>query len=185
MRPASPLSNTANTGNAGSRSLLPVPVGGSGTTGRTAGDVVVRSPLDAAAACRNAIVAVQELHCFLQTWYRGEGSEPTSAALTRLYAALHKNLQLIDPDGVAFDRGGMLALIVPFRGCYPDLRIQVRACKAQEVNGLVLVTYIEEQFELGRRDVRRCSAVMVPDVDAPDGCMWLRIHETRVPPAGA
>jgi hypothetical protein len=147
--------------------------------GGAAAAVAVRS-FDAAAACRNAIVAVQELHCFLQTWYRGEGSEPASAALTRLYAALHTDLQLVDPDGVAFDRGGMLALIVPFRGCYPDLRISVRQCKAVEVSGLVLVTYVEEQFEANRRDKRRCTAVLEPTPSAPEGCVWLRIHETRM-----
>lgn len=173
MRPISPAIHAQG------KAQWPVPMASHGNL-----PVVVAPTIDPAEACRCAIVAVQELHCFLQTWYRGEGSEPTSAALTRLYAALHKDLQLIDPDGVAFDRGGMLALIVPFRGCYPDLKIVVRNCKATQVAGVVLVTYIEEQFERGRRDKRRCSAVLLPDSKAPDGSVWLRIHETRMPPAG-
>jgi hypothetical protein len=145
------------------------------------GDMSLVDPAD---ACRRAIAAVQELHCFLQTWYRGEGSESASSALARLHAALHPSLQLVDPEGVTFDRGGMLALIVPYRGCYPDLRIIVRSCQTELQNGLVLATYVEEQYEGGTRDKRRCTAVLKPDSEAPDGCMWLRIHETRMPPAG-
>jgi hypothetical protein len=157
------------------------------TTPPPAGDrarsdlALVPHRFDPLEACRRAVIAVQELHCFLQTWYRGEGSEATVSALPRLHAALHPDLQLIDPDGVAFDRGGMLALIVPYRGCYPDLRIIVRSCRTSMQNGLILATYVEEQFERGHRDKRRCTAVLMPDGEAPDGCTFLRIHETRMP----
>lgn len=135
-------------------------------------------PAEPAAAAQTEI---RELHAFFQAWHRAELPR-TEEAFARFQDALAPGFEIVTPDGAARDREAILTLVWDGHASDPEARIWVERPRLHFHEGGVLVaSYDEMQQVAGRSTARRSTVVFRADETAPNGLVWLRVHETALP----
>ena len=120
---------------------------------------------------------IRQLHRFFQDWYRGELDD---AAFERFEGVMGEGFEIILPDARILPRDAIIEAVRSQKGSDPEaeLRIEnVRVVHAGE--GFVIATYEEWQALAGDPARGRLSTVVFrPDQCAPNGLVWLHVHET-------
>lgn len=131
-----------------------------------------------------AITEVVDLHAFFEAWLGG--TCPASVGLlSRAEAALAPSFTMVAPDGRRLSRADTLSWLRqahgvkgrsgPFRIAVSEPEILHRA------EPVVVVGYIEEQWQ-GPRHTRRRATAILERSPRGDGWRWLSVHETWIAP---
>jgi hypothetical protein len=143
----------------------------------------VSSPDEAADA---AIREVVDLHAFFEAWLGGT-CPASDEVLSGAEGALGPSFTMVAPDGRRLSRAdtmwwlrqahGAKGRSGPFRIAVVEPKILHRA------EPLVVVGYIEEQWQGSTHTRRRASAVLERSPDG-DRWQWVSVHETWIAPPG-
>ncbi len=126
---------------------------------------------------------IEQLHAFFEGWFRGS-LPATPQAFARFADVLDRDFVITTPDGARFERDPLLERLRSAHGGRGEsLRIWVQDVRVLERDGDEwVVEYEEWQQEgesapKGRRSVARFRA----EDRAPQGLVWLSVHETWLP----
>lgn len=132
---------------------------------------------------------IEELHHFFQQWFNGT-VENTDEVYARFTGVLAEGFVIVSPDGQLRER---TAVIDGLRGSYAPAdsepvrvwveNVELRRQLPSQDGELVVVTY-QEWLQRGEaRRGRLSTALLRESAEAPNGLMWLHVHETWLPPA--
>jgi hypothetical protein len=126
---------------------------------------------------------IVELHAFFQEWL--DGTLPaTDAAFTRLTGALDAAFTLIGPSGEVAERAALVRELRVAHGSRPGWRMWIEQPQLRRQAGdLTIATYQEWQQAGDTTTARISSAVFQRHEGAPNGLLWLHVHETWLPQA--
>ncbi len=120
---------------------------------------------------------IKELHDFFEHWFNG-AIEPE--ALDRFEAALAPSFVLVAPDGRRWSRNEIIDRVT---AAYDGERldIQIRDVRiVDETDTRVTAQYEELHDKQGSRTVRLSTVVFARSEPAPNGLLWLLVHETWI-----
>ncbi|MFT7485940.1 MAG: hypothetical protein ACI9F9_001792 [Candidatus Paceibacteria bacterium] len=124
---------------------------------------------------------VRELHQFFQEWFRGDLPN-TSESFARFADVLEEGFQMIVPGGVPCGRAALLERLQAAYGLDLQSKIWVEKIDARALGpDLFLVTYEEWQTRASGDKGRLSSALFRGQPSAPNGVVWLHLHETWLP----
>jgi hypothetical protein len=135
---------------------------------------------------------VEGLHRFFEQWFRGEGGDgqgDASPAFARVADALAEPFQIVFPSG---NRASRQALLTELRGNHGSRRAEAgtfeilidRIEVRWELADVCLLTYEEWQHASSGTTARLSSAVFQRHDAAPEGVVWLHVHECWLPGRG-
>ena len=128
---------------------------------------------------------IVELHRFLEEWSNAELPD-TDEAFARFADVIAPSFLIIDPDGSQADRQPIVDAIRRAHGRRKDApgKIRIENYRLhQSGNGYALATY-EEWHELPGGGNGRLSSVLFGfDDNAPNGVVWLHLHEVWIEPS--
>jgi len=125
-----------------------------------------------------------DLHDFFQGWFRGSISE-SAATFQRFTGVLDEQFTIINPAGLLTARP---ALLDALRGAYhkqSGIRIWTQNYQLrQQIGAVTLCTYEEWQeipTQTATKTTARISSVLFRQADdAPNGLVWLHVHESWI-----
>ncbi|MFM7346812.1 MAG: DUF4440 domain-containing protein [Tagaea sp.] len=125
-----------------------------------------------------AVKEIEELHAAFARWM-GAGDD----VFARFEASFAPGFSMVGPSGARLDRAGVLAMLRDRRGAFgPAFGIEIRApVELASGPGFLAVGYDEIQVNRPGPLARRASAVFAPAAAAPNGLVWLLVHETWLP----
>lgn len=131
------------------------------------------------AAC---VREVEEFHQFFQDWFTGVLPR-TPKAFARFSDQLADDFEIITPRGDRIAKPALVTGLEQAHGKLPaTMKIWIRHCRVRPLgNGLWLATYEEWQNKGGEERGRLSSAVFREHATAPNGMLWLHVHETWLP----
>lgn len=125
-----------------------------------------------------------DLHDFFQAWFCGAIDE-SEATFQRFAGVMDEQFTIIGPNGVLTARS---ALLDGLRSAYhkqPDIRIWTQNHRILQQRGdLLLCTYEEWQETASATTARLSSVWFRQHAAAPEGLVWLHVHETWIPLLG-
>lgn len=117
-----------------------------------------------------------ELHDVFEAYFLGHHDD-----VTRVEAVLADDFTFVGPDASSTDRAGTLAAIVAGHNHTASLEIRtVDHELVLESGGIICAQYIEEHHLADRVNRRLTTAIFSESVNAPNGLMWRRVHETWI-----
>lgn len=119
-----------------------------------------------------------ELHDFFEDWFIGESIDQ---AFERVEGALGPGFVLVSPSGDRDERQPLLENIrLGHGGRRETFRIWIEDIQLRHsVNDIHVATYQEIQQERDEHPTVRLSTVVFRESpDAPNGLIWLHVHET-------
>lgn len=105
----------------------------------------------------------------------------TEEQLDRLEEALEKRFTFVTTSGQVLAREAIVGAVRESHGARPGLRIRLReprlvhSCKHH-----VVATYQEWQEAEGERTGRTSTVVLERKEEAPNGLVWIHVHETWI-----
>lgn len=122
---------------------------------------------------------IHQLHQFFQDWYRGN----EQAEFNRLDQALSNGFTIIMPDGRILDRDSIIEAVHGQHDSDSQAELEIRNVRLHEVHDNTAIFTYEEWQGRGGEDMRgRLSSVVFAFNDsAPNGLVWLHVHETWLP----
>jgi len=129
---------------------------------------------------RHAECEVIELHEFFEQWYR---AELKPEAFGRFERALAEGFVIVNPSSSMLPRDAILEAVHAARGSDASARIRIENFVVRRREGdLLIATYEERQQLDGEPERARLSTVVLrADDSAPNGWVWLHVHETWMP----
>lgn len=128
--------------------------------------------------CRREVL---ELHQFFADWFNARLRDD-EASFARFSKVMDEGFEIIGPDGKLTARQPLLEGLRAAHGKRPGISIEIREPRAHTVGeGLCLATYQEWQSTAETTRGWISTALMRRDDDAPNGVVWLRVHETYLP----
>ncbi len=131
--------------------------------------------------CRAEVV---ELHVFLEEWSNAELPD-TDEALARDGEVIAPAFLILDPDGSEAGREPIVAAIRAAHGRWREApgKIRIENFRLHHAaGGLALATYEEWHDLPGGGNGRLSSVLFGEDAGAPNGLLWLHLHEVWVEP---
>ncbi|NNC75012.1 MAG: DUF4440 domain-containing protein [Acidimicrobiia bacterium] len=117
---------------------------------------------------------IDELHEFFEAWFRG-----LAQSFERMEIALAPTFSIVGPRGTTMDRAETIAAVREGRGRSSSLRIGTSDHQLLAATpGLVVARYIETHESDDHSTRRLSTAVFEPDETAPNGLVWVTVHET-------
>lgn len=124
---------------------------------------------------------IEGLHRFFVAWFRGELAR-TPEIFARFTAATAPGFTLISPDGGLIDRAAAIDWIENAHGSRTDFDIWIEDFRLhQQHDKIAVVTYEEWQRTETGVTARLSTALFAHDGLAPNGVVWLHVHETWLP----
>ena len=122
---------------------------------------------------------IVELHQFFQDWYRGNDD----AEFDRFDQALSDGFIIIMPDGRILGRDIIIEAVRGQHDSDSQAELEIRNVRLHEVHDNTAIFTYEEWQGRGGEDMRgRLSSVVFAfDDQAPNGLVWLHVHETWLP----
>lgn len=121
---------------------------------------------------------IQELHQFFQDWFTGSIAQ-TEENFSRVTSGMSEHFALISPDGTLADYPTVIGWL---RGGYrsrPNFRLWTdKIVVRHQTEGLALATYEEWQEIDGKINARLSTTLLQDKAAAPNGVVWLHVHET-------
>ncbi len=124
---------------------------------------------------------IEVLHKFFVDWFLGQLPDD---AFDRIPRVMGEGFVLISPSGVRTERGPLLNELKAAKGgrTGTGFRIWIEGYTAQDLgHGLWLAEYEEHQQVGDKTTARLSTAVFREEPEAPEGVVWLRVHETWLP----
>ena len=102
------------------------------------------------------------------------------AVMAETLASFAPTMAQVTPEGAILERAALEAGLRAARGQRPvDFTIAIEdVAPIWQGEDAVLVAYVERQTVDGRRTARRSTALMRRAENAPNGVVWLHVHET-------
>ena len=128
---------------------------------------------------------VVELHRFLEQWSNAELPD-TDAAFARFADVIAPSFLIIDPDGSRIGRQPIVEAIREAHGRWRAApgEIRIESFRLHHAGGgLALATYEEWHDLPGGGNGRLSSVLFGADDEAPNGLVWLHLHEVWIEPA--
>jgi len=117
---------------------------------------------------------ITELHDFFDDVFNARRS-----GVDRLQAALADDFTLVGPDGNVMDHATTIAAIDNAHGARMGLRVSTAEHQLLfELDGTLVASYVEVHTTDDSETRRLTTVVFTTDVDAPNGLVWRRVHET-------
>lgn len=125
---------------------------------------------------------IVELHDFFQGWLDGTLPD-TDAAFARLPATQSPEFVIITPAGELIPGPRLVAQLRDAHGSRPGWRMWIEHAVLRHVHGdLSVATYEEWQRRAdGVVTARLSTAIFRAESEAPNGLVWLHVHETWLP----
>jgi len=125
---------------------------------------------------------IHELHQFFQEWFAGSLAE-SDDAFARFSDVLTDDFTMVTPGGVELDRQAIIDAVRSGHGNDAGARIWIERVQIRHTLGkTVVATYEEWQQSAGQIAKGRLSTVVFArDASAPNGLVWLHVHETWLP----
>lgn len=125
-----------------------------------------------------AVKEIEDLHAAFARWM-GTGED----VFARFESSFTPGFSMVGPSGARLDRAGVLAMLRDRRGAFgPAFGIEIRnPIELAAGPGFLAVGYDEIQTNRPGPLARRASAGFVPAPAAPNGLVWLFVHETWLP----
>ncbi len=118
---------------------------------------------------------IEELHDFFEAWLGGTG-EPDLARFTDV---MDSRFTLVTPAGEEVPFARLLENLRAGRAARPGFRIRVEGARVLHDEPPIVVASYDERQDGGGDASRRRSTVVFRHTDgAPNGLVWLRVHET-------
>ncbi len=130
---------------------------------------------------------IVELHRFLERWSNAALPD-TDEAFARFAAVIAPSFLIIDPDGSEAGREPVVAAIRAAHGRWREApgRIRIENYRLHHAGGgLALATYEEWHDLPGGGNGRLSSVLFGEDEAAPNGLVWLHLHEVWIEPRGS
>lgn len=127
---------------------------------------------------------VVELHRFLEEWSNAE-LPPTDEAFARFAGVIAPSFLIIDPDGSEVSREPIVDAIRRAHGRWRDAPGKIRIENFRLLHaggGFALATYEEWHDLPGGAKGRLSSVLFGQDDEAPNGLVWLHLHEVWLKP---
>ncbi len=131
-------------------------------------------------ACKKEVI---ELHRFFQDWNQGKLAK-TEDQFRRFSGAVASDFEIVSPGGGSMSKTEILGRVREGHGSSQgtDFRIWIENFSSRPIgDGLLLVTYEEWQSQDGKDIGRVSTAVFRREPGAPNGVVWLHVHETWLP----
>ncbi len=128
-------------------------------------------------ACKKEVI---ELHQFFEDWNQGKLAK-TEDQFRRFSGAVAKDFEIISPGGGSMSTTEILGRVREGHGSSrgTDFRIWIESYRSRPIgDGILLVTYEEWQSQGGKDIGRISTAVFRRESRAPNGVVWLHVHET-------
>lgn len=132
--------------------------------------------------CRAEVV---ELHEFLERWSNAELPD-TDEAFARFAGVIAPSFLLIDPDGSQIGRQPIVEAIRRAHGRWRAApgEIRIENFRLHHAEGGLALAIYEEWHDLpGGGNGRLSSVLFGTDDEAPNGLVWLLLHEVWLEPA--
>lgn len=122
---------------------------------------------------------ITELHQFFQDWYRGS----EAADFQRFDQVLAEGFSIILPDGRILERAVIVDAVRGQHDSDSQAELEIRNVRLHKIHrNTAIFTYEEWQGRQGRSPRGRLSTVVFAgDQQAPNGLVWLHVHETWLP----
>lgn len=125
--------------------------------------------------CQREVV---ELHGFFEQWFNARLPNDDQG-FARFADVIDSEFEIIGPDGRLTQHEPLIAGLRAAYGTRPGVSIEIRSPRAHKISDdLCLATYEEWQTNGERRVGWISSALMRRHEEAPNGVVWLRVHET-------
>ena len=127
---------------------------------------------------------VLDLHRFFQDWFNG-ALEPSDEEFARFAGVMAEGFTIISPSGRTSERGPLLEGLRGAHGRWSDRpgRIWIEDFKLHHLaENAALVTYEEWQESAEGTRGRLSTGLFEPSAEAPNGVVWLHVHETWLEP---
>jgi hypothetical protein len=130
----------------------------------------------------NVTNEIVELHQFFERWFAATLA-PSDANFARVLTALAPDFALISPDGRLAAGATVIDWLRGGYGTRPLFRLWTDKITVRHTGGeLTLATYEEWQVINGVTSCRLSSALFRAQGAAPNGVVWLHVHETWLQP---
>lgn len=122
---------------------------------------------------------ILELHQFFQDWYRGELENKT---FQRFSGVMGEGFEIILPDASILPRERILDAVRSQKGSDPVAELWIENVRLiHSEPEFVVATYEEWQGRQGQEARGRLSTVVFTrNEDAPNGLVWMHVHETWI-----
>ncbi len=122
----------------------------------------------------NWVDEIIEMHAFFEAWFQGR-----TDSTERMESVLATEFTIVGPDGAEVDRAGTIESVTGGQGASPDLVISTSDHRLLHESGETVVASYVETHVSGDHPRRRSSTVVFERSEtAPNGLMWVRVHET-------
>ena len=135
-------------------------------------------------------VDVVELHKFFVVWFRGGCEKSEGYFRQRFTSRFAQDFEYVLPGGDLLRLEELTGVLYDAYASSPDFEIKIQDVQTRYAGGstrdgdLAIVRYQELQkgaLNSAENNARISSAVMKLDSDAPNGVVWLHLHETLLP----
>ena len=125
------------------------------------------------------VTEIISLHEFFSAWFRGD----SDATIGRLETALDQRFVMISPNGARIDRADVISAVEAGHGSRP-ITIRIKQPDVSWVHDdFGLATYEEWQESDSDTTGRVSTALFRADPAAPNGVVWMHLHETWITPS--
>lgn len=119
---------------------------------------------------------IDQLHEFFEAYFLGE-----QTSLERAEAVLAPEFTIVGPHGIESDRAQTIQMLRDGRAHTTDLTITTSDHRlVAQAADLLVATYLEHHRLSDGENRRLSTVVFVPEPDAPNGLLWLRVQETWI-----
>ncbi len=128
--------------------------------------------------CTREVIA---LHQFFEGWLKGELPKDQSV-YTRFVNVVGAGFVLISPNGTLTEREPLLKSLYEAHSSRQNFRIWIEKPQLHHQHGdITVITYEEWQEIDGKMTARLSTAIFCDSSSAPNGVVWLHVHETWMP----
>ncbi len=126
---------------------------------------------------QRAETEIVQLHQFFQDWYRGLLKE---SGFARFEQAMHEDFHIIMPNSNLLRRAAIINAVRQQHGSDPETTLEIRNVRLASIfENTAVFMYEEWQGSVTQEPLGRLSTVLfVLDDSAPNGLIWLHVHET-------
>lgn len=124
---------------------------------------------------------VIDLHQFFEDWFTAKLAQ-NEANYARFVDVVGDNFVIVSPDGRLTKRDALMKGLYAGHNSRPNFRLWIENAQLRHQYGdLTVMTYEEWQDIDGDITARLSTVIFQESPSAPNGVIWLHVHETWMP----